>query len=213
MAQRKTIITIGREFGSGGREIGEKLAKELGIPFYDKQIISLAAKKSGISEELFAENEDKVTSSFLYSIATGMYFMGSHVSPVSEMPLSDKLFFVQSDIIKEVAQKGSCVIVGRCADYVLKEVPNCFHVFIYAPMDFRKKRAVEKYGVDAKFCEDTLRKADKKRASFYNYYSSQKWGRTGNYDICLSSAIGIEQSVALLKSFVELAPDKPGVKE
>ena len=123
------VITISRQFGSGGHEVGEKLAKRLELPFYDKELIALAAKKSGFSEEVFADVDEKATSSLLYSMVMGSYAFGTRVPGINEMPINDKLFIIQSDIIKKAAAEGPCVIVGRCADYILREHPNCLNVF------------------------------------------------------------------------------------
>ena len=128
----KTIITIARQYGSGGREIGEKVAKRLGIPFYNKDLITLAAKQSGMSPEIFEKADEKATNSLLYSLMMGNYTFGSQITPMDNLPINDKLFLAQSQIIREAAEKGPCVIVGRCADYVLRENKNCLHVFIYA---------------------------------------------------------------------------------
>jgi len=154
------VITIAREYGSGGRLIGEELAKSLGIPFYDKELILLAAKKSGFSEEYIRRTEQIKSASFLYSL-----YMTSQV-----LPMSDQIFLVQSKIIQELAEEGPCVIVGRCADYVLRNNPNCMNIFIHAPLEERMRRASEEYGETAANMEDFVRKQDKKRSSYYNYF-------------------------------------------
>ncbi len=183
------VITIGREYGSGGRMIGEKLAQKLGIPFYDKELIMMAAKKSGLSEEYIRRTEQVKSASFLYSL-----YMTSQV-----LPMSDQIFLVQSNIIKDLAQKGPCVIVGRCGDYVLRDNPNCMNVFIHAPMEDRVRRAREEYGENAANMEDFVRKQDKKRASYYNYFSQNKWGNSKHYHLSISSSFGMEKTVQILK--------------
>lgn len=183
------VITIGREYGSGGRLIGEKLAQKLGIPFYDKELIMMAAKKSGLSEEYIRRTEQVKSASFLYSL-----YMTSQV-----LPMSDQIFLVQSNIIKDLAQKGPCVIVGRCGDYILRDNPNCMNVFIHAPMEDRVRRAKEVYGETASNMEDFVRKQDKKRASYYNYFSQNKWGSSKHYHISISSSFGMEKTVQILK--------------
>ncbi len=201
----KTIITIARQYGSGGREIGEKVAKRLGIPFYNKDLITLAAKQSGMSPEFFEKADEKATNSLLYSLMMGNYTFGSQITPMDNLPINDKLFLAQSQIIREAAEKGPCVIVGRCADYVLRENKNCLHVFIYADHFARMDRIIKKYDVDPAKAADTLVKQDKQRANYYNFYSNQKWGSPENYHLMLeSSAFGIENSIDLICKAVEM---------
>lgn len=195
------IITISREYGSGGREIGQKLAELLGIPFYDNKLITIAAKKSGYAEKLFDEVEQRPTGSLLYSLS----MFGSGVGAF-DLPLNDKVFLIQSDIIKEVAAQGGCVIVGRCADYVLKGNPRCINIFIHGSLDARIKRAIEKNDLPEHKAREAVLKLDKRRASYYNYYTGMKWGRAENYDLCInSSALGIDKTVEVLRHFVEAA--------
>lgn len=194
------IITISRQYGSGGREIGKKLAEALGVPFYDNELITMAAKKSGYTEEIFKNAEQQPTGSLLYSLS----MMGTANALAFELPLGDKLFIIQSNIIKEVAAKGGCVIVGRCADYVLKDNPNCVKVYIHADLPARIERAKNVYGVDDNKIEDRIQKFDKKRASYYNYYTNMKWGVASNYHLTVnSSVLGIEKTAELLKEYVE----------
>lgn len=183
------VITISREYGSGGREIGEQLAKELGIPFYNKELINMAAKESGLSEEYIRKTEQVKSTSFLYGL-----YMGAQ-----QLPMNDQIFLVQSKIIRQIAEEGPCVIVGRCADYVLRERKDLLSVFIHAPMDLRIQRAWEVYKKSAPSMEDFIKKKDKKRASFYNYFSQNKWGNARNYNLSISSAQGIDYAVSILK--------------
>ncbi|MCQ4726009.1 cytidylate kinase-like family protein [Anaerotignum faecicola] len=193
----KIIITIGRQYGSGGKEIGEKIAKELGIPFYDKELLTAAAKKSGICEEMFESHDEKPTSSFLYSLVVGSYASG-------QTPMNHKLFLAQFDAIKEIASQGSCVILGRCADYALEDDPDVINVFIHADKETRIKRAVKYYNVEEGKAEDVINKTDKQRASYYNFYSGKKWGNTGSYDLSVNSGfIGIDNTVKTIIDFVE----------
>lgn len=202
----KTIITISREFGSGGREIGKKIAEQLNIPFYDKELIEIAAKESGIDKELFEDSDERTSRGFHLLGALG-YSLGGPLSTITELSLNDRLFMVQSDIIKQVAEQGSCVIVGRCADYVLRDHKDVLNVFIHARMEDRKKRAVNSYEVDERDIEGSIRKIDKKRANYYEYYTDRKWGRAENYDISInSSSFGIDGTVEIIKS---LASKKP----
>lgn len=192
----KFIITIGRQFGSGGRAIGELLAKKLGVSFYDKELISLAAKESGMSPEIFDDVDEKATNSLLYSISMGMYGFGSGFSAMGDLPVNDRLYLLQHKIIKEIAEKESCIIVGRCADYVLRDNPDCVNIFIYADMEFRKQEAIKKHGIDADRAEHTIIKTDKSRANYYSFYSGQKWGAAENYDLCINSSKLSEEKIA-----------------
>lgn len=200
-----SVITIGRQYGSGGREIGEKLAAHYGIKFYDKDLLKRAAKESGICTELFENNDEKPTNSFLYNLITDTYSFG-YSSPYVEMPLSHKVFLAQFDTIKKIATEGPCVIVGRCADYALSEFKNCISVFIYAPIEDRIDRIVTKYPQekDKDKVRDVIIKNDKSRANYYNYYSSKKWGRADSYDLCInSSSLGIDGTVELISYFID----------
>ncbi len=200
----KTIITIGRQFGSGGRYIGKKIAEELGIPFYDKELIEIAAKENGMSPEVFTNIDETASSSFLYSLAMGVNTFGSRVSTLSEMPLTDKLFIAETNTIKKIAHKESCVIVGRCADYILAEDPDAIHVFIHGKFEDRMTRAINEYGVPAEKAEAVVHKTDKKRAAYYEFYTSQKWSKVTNYTLCLdSSVLGLDYCVKLIKEVVE----------
>lgn len=202
--EQKVIITIGREYGSGGRMIGKLLAERLGISFYNREIIEMAAKKSGMSEKAFESVDETAASSLLYSIATGSYMFGNYVSPQVELPLNDKLFIIQSEIIKSIANKESCVIVGRCADYILKDRKDVINIFIHADKEIRKERAIKEYGISANKVDSYLNKIDKKRGTYYNYYTGEKWGRSRNYHLCLDSGmLGIEGSVHMIESFIK----------
>lgn len=201
--KQKLIITIGRQYGSGGRIVGKKLAEALGISFYNREIIELAAQQSGMSEEAFEKVDETAASSLLYSIATGAYMFGNYVSPQVDLPLNDKLFILQSEIIKSIAIKESCVIIGRCADYILKNRKDVINVFIHASKEARKQRVIDEYGITANKVESYLNKIDKKRSTYYNYYTGEKWGYSTNYQLCLdSSVLGIEGCVHMIESFI-----------
>ena len=187
----KTIITLGREYCTGGRYIAEDVAKALGIKLYDKELITMAAKNSGLSEEAVAASEKRHTHSLLYSL----YTMGN------ELPLGDQVFILQSRIIKQLAEEGPCVILGRCGDYVLRERPNVLRTFVYAPLDARIEFA--KSRPDAKdmpnrLWETQLAKHDRARASYYNYYTENRWGEAKNYDLCLNATLGREACADLI---------------
>lgn len=204
----KTIYTIGRQFGSGGRQVGKALSEKLGIPYYDKELLAMAAKDSGFSEELFHNADEKPASSLLYSLVMGSYPMSSGTLGFNEMPLNDQLFLIQSNTIRKVAKKGSCIIIGRCADYILRGNPDLISVFVHAPLEARVKRAIECYEIPADRAEDVCLKNDKSRANFYNYYSDQKWGMCRTYSLSLdSSLLGIDGCVDEIIRFTELAEE------
>ncbi|MBQ3284226.1 MAG: cytidylate kinase-like family protein [Ruminococcus sp.] len=199
------VITIGRQFGSGGRSIGEKLAKKLGVKFYDKELISLAAKESGMDPEVFEGVDEKAANSLLYSLSMGMYSFGSGFSAMGDLPVNDKLYILQHKIIKDIADRENCVIVGRCADYVLRDNPNCVNIFIHANMAFRKEQSIQKHGIDAAHAEHIINKTDKSRANYYSFYSGHKWGMVENYDLCIdSSKIDEDKIVDLIAEYVQM---------
>lgn len=201
----KYVITIGRQFGSGGRAVGEKLAKKLDIPFYDKELISIAAKESGLSPEIFNDVDETATNSLLYSLSTGMYSFGSGMLAMGDLPVNDKLYLLQHKIIKELAAKGPCVIVGRCADYILKDNPLCVNVFIHADIEYRKQRAVVVHNIEERRAETIINKTDKTRANYYSFYSGQKWGQPQNYDLCIDSAkLSDDQIVDLICAYIDI---------
>jgi len=194
----KKIITISRECGSGGRRIGKLLAEKLGYTYYDKELIDRVAKESGLAKEFVEEQGEHITGSLLFNIASNMTYAGM-VFGGNMLPLQDQLFVVQSDIIKDIADKENCVIVGRCADFILKDYPDSLHVFIHADMALKAERAVTEYGFAKDDVEKTLRKRDKARANHYKYYTDYEWGRTQNYDMTLNSGtFGVEGCVDLL---------------
>ena len=194
----KKIITISRECGSGGRCIGKLLAERLGYSYYDKELIDRVAKESGLAKEFVEEQGEHITGSLLFNIASNMTYAGM-VFGGNMLPLQDQLFVVQSDIIKDIADKENCVIVGRCADFILKDYPDSLHVFIHADMALKAERAVTEYGFAKDDVEKTLRKRDKARANHYKYYTDYEWGRAQNYDMTLNSGtFGVEGCVDLL---------------
>lgn len=203
--ERKYIITIARQFGSGGREIGKALAESLGIPCYDKELISLAAKESGMDADVFKNVDERATNSLLYSLSMGLYSFGNNFSSNGDLPVNDRLYILQHQIIKKLAEEGPCVIVGRCADYVLKDRDDTLSVFIHADMEYRKKRAIEIHGVAKNRAEQIVNKTDKVRANYYSFYSGQKWGYAHNYDLCLdSSKLSTDKIVKLIRAYMEI---------
>ncbi|MBR2715540.1 MAG: cytidylate kinase-like family protein [Ruminococcus sp.] len=201
----KYVITIGRQFGSGGRAVGQKLAEKLNIPFYDKELISIAAKESGLSPEVFKDVDETAANSLLYSLSMGLYSFGNGPLAMGDLPVNDKLYILQHQIIRELATKEPCVIVGRCADYVLKDNPHCVNIFIHADIAYRKKRAIVVHNIEEKRAESIINKTDKTRANYYSFYSGQKWGQPQNYDLCIdSSKLSDDQIVELICEYVKL---------
>lgn len=204
------IITITRQYGSGGHEIGELLAKKLGINFYDKELISIAAKQSGVSPEVFAKADEKAVNSLLYSLSVGLYNYGNGFSStMGDLPVNDQLYIIQHKIIKEKAEKESFVVVGRCADYVLKEYPNIVKVFIYADLDSRVKRALSRNEIEPARAKQAVLKADKNRANYYSFYSGLKWGQVDNYDLCINTTnIGTDRAADLIVDYINIMDKK-----
>lgn len=198
------IITISRQYGSGGREIGAKLAEKLAIPFYDNEIITRAAKESGFSEQAFENAEKKASNSLLYSIVMGMGAYGNQDIGFTHLSLDDQLYLAQSSVIRKVAEEGPCVIVGRCADYVLRDYQDVVHIFIWADMEFRKKRIIDQYGIKENKAEEEIIKTDKRRANYYNYHADEKWGKAENYHLSIKSDFGgIDHTVDCILRFLE----------
>ena len=190
------IITIGRQYGSGGREIGEKLAKRLEIPFYDKELLERAANDSGICKELFENHDEKPTNSFLYSLVMDTYSFGYSSAAFTDMPINHKVFLAQFEAVKKLAAEGPCVMVGRCADYALSDLSNCFSVFIHSDMESRIRRIAQKYGMKDNKARDAIQKTDKSRSSYYNYYTNKRWGDASSYHLSIDSGkLGIDQTV------------------
>lgn len=199
----KTIITIGRQYGSGGREIGKKVAEKLGVPFYDKELLARAAKESGYSEEMIRNHDERPNSSFLYNIAMDNFGMAINHTNV-DLPIGQKVFLAQFDAVKAIAGEGACVIVGRCADYALRELENCLNIFIFGKEDAKAARVSGLYGLTIEEAKKVCVKQDKKRQSYYNYYSDKKWGRADSYDLCIDSGkLGIDGTVDFIVNFVK----------
>lgn len=210
-----TIITIGRQFGSQGREIGEKIAQYFNIPCYDKELLSRAAKESGFCEEMIENHDERPTNSFLYNLVMDTYSFGYNASSFIDMPISHKVFLAQFDTIKKIADEGPCVIVGRCADYALSEYKNCLNIFIYADEASKIKHLCERFSdLNEQKARDMISKKDKQRQSYYNYYSSKKWGRADSYDLCVNSAkLGVDGTVKLITQYVEDFEEKRAAEE
>ena len=203
---KKVIISIGRQYGSGGREIGEKIAERYGIPYYDKQLLAIAARESGLCDEIIAHyDEKKISAAFLYTMTPNLYSygMGGHVN--NEQPLGMQVFFAISSVIKKVAEQGSCVIVGRCADYILRNDENLFSVFVCADEKSKLERIMKRNNITSeKEAYQRMIKTDRNRARFYNYFSDHKWGAATTYDLCVkSSHLGVDKTVDSICSVID----------
>ena len=202
---KKKIVTISRQYGSGGRYIGENLAKAMGVPCYDEKLIDMVAKESGFAQSFVAEKGERMTGSLLFNIASSLSFANNVFSTNNGVTLQDEIYFTQNRIIKELADKGPCVIVGRCADYILREREDCLNVFIHADEESKIERAEKYFNITREEAPAVLKKKDKARANHYKYYTDQEWGMASNYDLCLNSGlIGIEGCVKTIQQVLEL---------
>ena len=199
----KTIITIGRQYGSAGHSIGKILADDLGIKYYDKELLERAAKDSGLCQELFENHDEKPTNSFLYSLVMDSYSFG-YGSTMMDMPLNQKVFLAQFDAIKKISQDGPCVIVGRCADYVLRNSANCLKVFFSAPLESRIKRVARRQNISEKEARAVVQKNEKLRADNYRYYTRRMWGAAGNFDLSLNTDLGEEYIESCIRGAMKL---------
>lgn len=188
------VITIGRQYGSGGRFIAKKLAEKLNIGYYDNELLAKAATESGLSHSVI-ESYDEKKDGFFSGVVPSTFSV--------DLSMGQKVFLSQFEAIKKLADTESCVIVGRCADYVLDGRKNVVNVFIDAPLDSRIERSVKYYNIDPKKAKDTIIKMDKKRANYYNFYSDKKWGKADSYDLCINSNVGVDEAVEIIKTFVE----------
>lgn len=193
---KKFVITIGRSYGSGGRMVGQKIAEDLGVKCYNSELLIEAAKESGLCQEVFEKIDEKPISAFL-SFSAGKYDHG-------EMPLNHKVFLAQMQTIKKIADRESCVIVGRCADYVLKDYENVINVFIHAPIEDRIQRVIERDDILPGKAEKRVKRIDKERSNYYSFYSTKRWGVADSYDICLdSSKFGIDGCARIIESLID----------
>lgn len=192
------IVTIDRKYGSGGRLVGEKLSKLLGYRFYDRELLKIAAQECGMHEDVVQHFDEKPTGSLLYSA-----YLSASLSVTDSLPLNHKLAFAQFDVIRRVAEAGDCVIVGRCADYVLQERNDCLNVFITATNPVRHRRLVQYYGIPEELVDKTIKKQDKMRAEYYNFFTQRKWGDASNYHICLDTGrLSLDGAASLLADAV-----------
>ena len=189
----KFVITISREYGSGGRFIGKLVAEKLGISFYDSEILTKASELTGISKVYLESYDETKESAFTY--AQGLYAM--------DMSIGQKVFLAQFEAIKRIAETESCVIVGRCADYVLKDNPNVITVFVCAPQEEKINRAITYYGIEPNKAHSIINKKNKKRRSYYNFYTDKDWGTPSSYDLCINSKNGIETAVEAICAYTK----------
>ncbi len=199
------IVTIARQYGSGGREVGQKLAELTGYKFYDKEMITLAAQKSGLSSDALQHVDEKAANSLLYTLALGSSMYNHGIDRVN-LPINDKLFVVQSEILKELASSGEgAMIVGRCADYVLAGRENLVRVYISADFDKRVAKVMERHSLTQNQARDTIVKTDKRRANYYSYYTGEKWGKADKYDLVISTdRVGIEGAAKMIADYLEM---------
>ena len=202
----KTIVTIGRQFGSGGHEIGRLVASHYNIKCYDKELIARASEESGLTKELIAHQDEKHTGSFLYNLVMDTFSYGTHATGYVDMPVSQKVFLAQFETIKTIASEGPCVIVGRCAEYALDELENVLKVFVVADEAFKVKNIRERdpaVDSDEKAVEQ-MKQIDKQRKNYYNYYTSAKWGYADNYDLCVNAGVlGIEGTAKMIVGMID----------
>ncbi|MCL2202005.1 MAG: cytidylate kinase-like family protein [Oscillospiraceae bacterium] len=199
----KILLTISREYGSGGRKIGMALAAELGIPYYNDEIRTLTAQKSGLSEDFIAKSAENLPNTFLHNLNYSAYSSYDSIS-FYDIPVTDKLFLAQSEVIKELAAGGSCIIVGRCADFVLRDEPGLVKVFIWGETEDRVRYAVENYELSPEKAADRLKKIDKSRTNYYKYYTNRQWENINNFDLVINSSFtGIDGAVAIIKTMLE----------
>lgn len=191
------VVTISRQYGSGGRYIGKMLAEQLGVPIYDKQIIEMTAQNFGFSKEFVADYEEKPINRFYYAFS-----LGGDIN--TGLSMNDKIFIEQANIMKELAAKGSCVIVGRCADYVLRDLDHVLNIYIHSDMEHRVARAVKYYGLDRDDAEKAIKKSDKQRRKYHSDYANREWENALNYHLSLDSdRIGVDNAVRLIKNYLE----------
>ena len=196
-----TIVTIGRQFGAGGREIGKRLAEALGLPFYDRELLAIAAEKSGLAPHLFEQHDERAADRFHYATWTFPFPAAS-----AQPPIGQQVCLAQFQAIRELAERGGCVIVGRAADFVLDGRPHVVRVFLHAPADVRARRLQERDGLSEADARRAVRVADRRRAAFYDYFTDRTWGATETYDLCLNTAVlPTERAVAAIRAYVEAA--------
>ena len=205
---KKCVITIGRQCGSGGHTIGKTVAERLGIPFYDKKLVQIVAERSGLSAETVRREGEYSSASSLFTSVSSRGYSAYNANQRGNMALPDQINAYQTELIKELADKGSCVIVGRCADYILQGREDCFHVFITGALPDRANRVIAEHGVAVDAARSHVRERDRKRSSYYRHITDQAWGMAANHDLCLnSSKLGIDRCVELILASVDMGTD------
>ena len=210
----RRLVTISREYGSGGRLIGRMVAEKMGLPFYDREIIDMAVEQSGLSHEVIETAELRAKSSISYSLASVMPF--SEMFSTEAMSINEKLFMTQFDVIRQIGETDEGVIIGRCADYVLRDLPGVTNIFIHAEFEDRVKRCIESYGDDPATVETKIKDYDKARANYYNFHTSQKWGQYSNYNLAINTSyITDEKAADLIVEFMNtrIYKDQPVKQE
>lgn len=199
----KFVVNIGRQLGSGGRDIGEKLAKRMNISFYDKELINLASKESGLCEEFFEKADEKPSQTFIGGFFGNRFSLFTeNTMPYANYLSNDALFKIQSDVIRKLAAEKSCLFVGRCADYILRDYPRTVNVFIASSMEERIGRLMANNQVTEEEARDMIHRTDKKRSEYYNYYSYKTWGAAATYHLCIDSSIlGIDGTIDFIEEF------------
>lgn len=202
---KKTVIAISRAWGAHGTVVGSKLAALLGIPMFDKKIIDLASEKSGLSPDYIGGLEERVTGSFLFNLAAGAVSMhGYHRS--YDIPMSYTAFSAQANVIQEIANKGSAVIIGRCSDYLLREDPDCVKIFLYADEADRLEQCKREFNLDDKGAQQQLRKMDRSRQNYYKNFTGESWGQAAAHDLCINvTKIGVDGAVELIMQYLKAA--------
>jgi len=201
---KNLVVAISRQFGSGGRLVGKKLAEEMGINYYDKVLLALSSEKSGLSPDFIDRLEEQASSSFLFNLSTSAQATPNFFYRY-DVPVNDKAFFAQAAVIKELADKESCVIVGRCSDYILRQNKNCLKVFIYANREMRLQRLINEYGMNMNEAKDKLTKMDKGRANYYKHYTGEEWGDVQSFDMSINTdTAGIDGAVKVIRTMAEI---------
>lgn len=200
--EKKIIITIGRQFGSGGAEVGAKLAAALGIAYYDKELLTEAAKQSGLCEETFEKADEQAIEGFSYAMPMSLPFWGGYL-PCTNILSQDDCFRFQSETILSIAGKESCVLMGRCADYVLRDNPDCISFFVHNSMEARVQCVVQRSSLSVEQAKEMIEKADKQRAAYYDFYTNKEWGKASSYHCCLDvSILGVDDTVGMMVDIV-----------
>ena len=206
MEEKKIIITIAREFGSGGRIVGKKLAQDLGIEYYDRALLRLAAQEMGMDMQALENLDEKASSPLLYSLSVGAYpGYTPMIPPVFFQPTSEDLFAMQAKVINKLAAERSCVIVGRCADYILRDNPDCIRILLYANKEARRQRLAQIYGIPPSEVSDEIKRLDRSRKKYYKFYTGQEWGDVHNYNLALDTdAVDLDAVTGMIEEYARL---------